>query len=153
MTRFKSLLFALILAPGAGLACDLPTNAAQMMADAGAAVNAQRAAKGLRALSRDGKLDQAAQSHACWMGDSGTFSHKGKGGSLPRKRVKSAGYRAGLTAENIAFGQPSGGAVVSEWMTSQGHRKNILLPGVKNYGIGVAQMNGRPVWVMVYAAK
>lgn len=152
MTRLKSLLIALTLLPGAALACEQPAGVAQMKAEAAASVNAQRKSAGLRALAADPKLDQAAQNHACWMGRTGTFSHKGQGGSLPKKRIKATGYQTRLTAENIAFGQTSGAQVVTEWMGSAGHRKNILLPGVTEQGIGVALMNGRPVWVMVYAA-
>ncbi len=159
MSILKSLTLTVALAlPLSGvartaLACSMPAGVAQMMADAGAAMNAQRKANGRKALGRDAKLDQAAQKHACWMGETGTFSHKGAGGSLPKRRIKATGYRTRLKAENIAFGQSSGQTVIADWMTSQGHRKNILLRGVKEYGIGVANMNGRPVWVMVYAAN
>jgi uncharacterized protein YkwD len=140
-------------APAAAVACSMPGNAAALMADAGAAMNAQRKAGGRKQLGRDAKLDEAAQSHACWMAANDTFSHKGAGGSLPKRRIKATGYQTRLTAENIAWGQSSGGEVIAEWMASSGHRKNILLNGVDEYGVGVALMNGRPVWVMVYAAN
>ncbi|WP_139828210.1 CAP domain-containing protein [Maritimibacter sp. HL-12] len=123
------------------------------MADAGATMNAERKAAGRKALIRDARLDKAAQSHACWMAETDTFSHKGAGGSLPKRRITATGYRPMLTAENIAFGQSSGARVIAEWMESSGHRENILRRGVVEYGVGVALMQGRPVWVMVYADK
>jgi uncharacterized protein YkwD len=133
--------------------CALPPNAANLMAQAVAEMNAARAAQGRAKLSRDAKLDQAAQAHACWMGATGTFSHKGKGGSLPKKRIRATGYRTSLTAENIAWGQKTAREVVDVWMKSDGHRRNILLSGVDEVGIGVAMMNGRIAWVMDFASN
>jgi uncharacterized protein YkwD len=116
-------------------------------------VNAARKAQGRAPLAQVPKLDQAALAHACWMAETGKFSHRGAGGSLPKKRIKSTGYRTDLAAENIAWGQPTGVQVVAEWMQSPGHRKNILLGGIDDYGLGVALMQGRLVWVMDYAAN
>jgi uncharacterized protein YkwD len=150
----KALALAALLAVGApAVACELPDNAARLMADAGATMNAERKAAGRKALIRDARLDKAAQSHACWMAETDTFSHKGAVGSLPKRRITATGYRPMLTAENIAFGQSSGARVIAEWMESSGHRENILRRGVVEYGVGVALMRGRPVWVMVYADK
>lgn len=158
MRRALGVMLALGLGPMAAMAaCEVPTGAAQMMAEAGRAVNAQRAGNGKGALRRDARLDKAAMAHACWMAETGTFSHQsksgGKSGSLPKARIRATGYRTRLTAENIAWGQTSGAQVVAEWMTSPGHRKNILMGSLDEYGIGVAVLNGRPVWVMTYAAQ
>lgn len=153
MKRF-ALAALLALAPLAASAeCTKPANASRLMADAAAAVNAARRANGRAALAHSAKLDQAAMSHACWMAETRVFSHKGAGGSLPKKRIKATGYRTRLTAENIAWGQSSGAEVVQVWMDSPGHRRNILLSSLDEYGLGVALMNGRVVWVMDYAAK
>ena len=144
----------LALAPVPSMAgCSTPPNLSQLVADAAAAVNAARKAQGRRALARSVRLDNAAMAHACWMAETGTFSHKGAGGSLPKKRIKATGYRTHLTAENIAWGQNTGAQVAAGWMQSPGHRKNILMAGIDDYGLGVALMNGRPVWVMDYAAN
>ena len=147
VTAFAAAFFA--AAPAA--ACTLPSNAAQIMADAGAAMNAKRAAAGRPALDRHGLLDKAAQDHACWMADNNTFSHIGAGGSKPKRRIKAAGYSTRLAAENIALGQTTGAQVISTWMGSSGHRQNILRSGVDDYGIGVAVMQGQTAWVMVFA--
>lgn len=124
-----------------------------MRAEIGKALNAQRAAKGQRSLADNAMLDQAAMDHACWMAETNTFSHRGAGGSLPKRRIKATGYKTRLTAENLAFGQTSTAQVMAEWMSSPGHRKNILLGGIDEYGLGVAVMNGRLVWVLNVAAK
>jgi uncharacterized protein YkwD len=39
-------------------------------------------------------------------------------------------------AENIALGQTSAQQVVSDWMNSPGHRRNILDPNLKDLGVG-----------------
>ena len=131
--------------------CAMPANAAETKAEIGALVNAQRTSHGRTALTENAALDKAAQSHACWMAKTGNFSHKGRGGSGPMARTKSAGYCTRLTAENIAMGYSSAGQVVNGWLTSSGHLKNIMLRKTRNYGLGVAMMNGKPAWVMVYA--
>lgn len=155
MKHIIPMLAALMLAavPAMGAGCPLPRDAEQLIAEAGAAMNAQRSGNGRRPLSRDAELDAAAQGHACWMAANNVFSHKGDGNSLPKRRIRAAGYVSMLTAENIAYGQTTGRQVVTEWMQSPGHRQNILLGAVDEYGVGVALMRGRPVWVMVYAAN
>lgn len=149
---FVAVGIAFAAAPAA-VACNVPGNAARLMADAGAAVNVERQRAGQRALRRDAALNQAAQRHACWMGVQGEFSHQGSSGSQPSDRIAATGYRARLTSENIAAGQASAEQVVVEWMASPGHRENILRNTVTDYGVGVSLLNGRPLWVMLYAAK
>ncbi|MBV7378872.1 CAP domain-containing protein [Maritimibacter dapengensis] len=133
-------------------ACDLPPNGAALLADAGSQVNEQRRNSGRKALRRNARLDQAAQRHACWIGLGGDFGHTGAGGSKPSERISATGYRSSLTSENIAMGQRSARQVVSEWMGSRQHRDNLLRNGIQDYGVGVALLQGRLVWVMVYAA-
>ncbi|MAM62530.1 CAP domain-containing protein [Maritimibacter sp. UBA3975] len=141
------------IAGSASVACDLPSNAAALMADAGRAVNTERENGGVKALRRDARLDRAAQRHACWMSSSQRFSHEGAGRSQPFDRIASAGYTARLSSENIAHGQGSAAEVVKDWMTSGGHRSNIMRADAVDYGVGVALLRSRPVWVMLYAAQ
>ncbi|MEC7764355.1 MAG: CAP domain-containing protein [Pseudomonadota bacterium] len=144
---------AISLSATVATACNLPPNAASLMADAGSALNAARTDNGRDALRRDARLDRAAQRHACWMSTNGSFSHRGAGNSGPRDRIAATGYQASMTSENIAEGQPSGQQVMSDWMRSQGHRDNILRGEAKDYGVGVALLSGRVLWVMLYAAQ
>ena len=155
MTVWRALAVALTLAVTTApiaRACDLPPSAADMIGGMGAAVNGVRGDNGRAALARNALLDTAAQRHACWMSVTGKFGHAGAEDSQPSDRVRSAGYRAGLTSENIAMGQPTASAVVADWMKSKGHRDNILRKAARDYGVGVALLAGRPVWVMLYAA-
>ncbi len=64
--------------------------------------------------------------------------------------------RAGLVAENIAVGQTSPQALMNTWMSSSGHRKNILLGrGASQYGVGIADAGNAYthgyLWVLVVA--
>ena len=141
---------AAALAASPAVGCSRPADLATLTADVGAAMNAERDLKGRAPLARDTRLDRAAQYHACWMSETGQFSHKGAGGSSLASRIEAAGFPLRRAAENIALGQTSGSAVLADWMASPGHRKNILLADADAYGIGLAMLQGQPVWVMVF---
>jgi hypothetical protein len=82
-------------------------------------VNRDRAAHGLRALSRSGSLDAVAASWARHMASAGRMSHNPNlAGQVP------SGWRA--LGENVAMGQRSPQQVETAWMNSAGHRANIL---------------------------
>lgn len=118
------------------------------IASAGAQLSVQRAQNGIvRPLGYSPALQAAAEAHAEYLSRTGNFSHDGPGGSTPRGRVERAGYRACLTAENIARGQPDIRSVVATWMNSSGHRANILNAQVTQYGFARAGS----VWVLVLA--
>ncbi|MDG4649321.1 CAP domain-containing protein [Roseibacterium sp. SDUM158017] len=118
------------------------------IASAGAQLSFQRAQNGLiRPLGYSPALQAAAEAHAEYLSRTGNFSHDGPSGATPRSRVEGAGYRACLTAENIARGQPDIRSVVATWMGSPGHRANILNAQVSQYGFARAGS----VWVLVLA--
>ncbi len=117
-------------------------------------VNRIRSASGLGALTLSAELDGAAQAHAVDMAARGQLSHTGSDGSGAGDRVLRAGYRYREYAENIAQGQTSVPETVADWMESPGHRANMLLPDVRDLGVGYAE--GRPAgrvpgnyWVIV----
>ncbi|MCF2870001.1 CAP domain-containing protein [Octadecabacter sp. G9-8] len=110
----------------------------------GALLNSERAAQGLGALSEDVNLSRAAQAHAQDMVTQGYFSHEGRNGSSFVQRAQAAGYPC-VAAENIANGQLSEAAVMTGWMNSSGHRRNILLPDATEFGIG--RVNN--MWVLM----
>lgn len=115
-----------------------------------AAVNAERQANGRGALTYDARLEAAAQAHAKDMARHGFMSHTGSDGSNLAKRLKRVGYNYCFGAENVAFGQQSLPAVMTAWMNSSGHRKNIL--NRKARSVGVARATGDR-WVMVLGAS
>lgn len=123
-----------------------------------AELNRERLRAGLVPLMSNGRLDLAAQAHADDMARNGTLSHTGGDGSQLRDRLTRAGYAFRLAAENVAAGTPNGSATVQLWLMSEGHRRNMLEPDVREVGIGHARPPlGRPTgytdyWTLVLAA-
>jgi len=112
-------------------------------------VNNARAAEGRSALVYDARLEAAARAHGEDMAAQGFFSHTGSDGSDIGARLRRAGYDFCFGAENIAAGQKSLVNVMSAWMDSRGHRRNILHRKAK--AVGLARVEGDR-WVMVLAA-
>lgn len=107
-------------------------------------LNSQRAAQGLGPLSEDANLSRAARAHAQDMVTQGYFSHVGQNGSSFVQRAQASGY-ACVAAENIAQGQRSEAEVMTGWMNSTGHRRNILLRDATEFGIGLVNN----MWVLM----
>lgn len=157
----KAILVAvcLIIGSNAALAakCDLPANAAQLATEAGRVMNVKRVKAGLKPLILDENLQAAAFAHACDMSKIGYFSHQGEDGSNHATRLKRQGCSAKISAENIAAGHTEPQPLVMAWMTSKGHRKNILMKrGVDRVGVGLAHA-GKAfahgfVWVAVFSS-
>jgi uncharacterized protein YkwD len=132
------------------LACDLPRDADRMARAAIAAVNDQRAARNLAPVAPDPRLTQAAQAHACDSATRNRMGHDGSDGSDLGDRARRAGYAYRSIAENVAQGYPGPAAVLRGWMDSPGHRRNILLRGAEDAGLGLAVgRNGDLHWVLM----
>lgn len=114
-----------------------------------ALVNQERAAAGCGALVADDGLAGVARAFSADMRDRNFFSHTDPDGRTPSDR----GDRAGVTvlAENIAYGQPDPAAVMTAWMSSEGHRANILDCAYSRIGVGVAYGPGGPWWTQDFA--
>lgn len=119
-----------------------------------AETNALRRAHGLAPLRVNRALSLSAANHACEMAARGLMTHEGLNGSGPGQRARQAGLSPAMTAENIAAGPFNRERVVMEWARSAGHRGNILIPQMREFGIGSAlASDGRTVfWAAVYAA-
>ncbi len=98
-------------------------------------VNQHRAAAGCGPLQQSLQLTSAAQRHTGDMAAHDFFSHTGSDGSTPASRAQDVGYFWG-TGENIAAGQSTPEDVVNAWMSSAGHRANIL--NCSYHAIGVS---------------
>ena len=104
-----------------------------------ASVNAQRAAAGAPPLARCGTLERAAQAHSEDQAAAASMTHVGTDGSNLRTRVERSGYVGwnGI-AENVAAGYADVPSVMDGWMTSSGHRANLLNPSYTHIGVGRA---------------
>ena len=102
-----------------------------------ALTNAERAKQGLNPLTLDDKLTTLADAHCADMISRGYVDHVNPKGKSPADRFEDAGIDYMMMGENIAAGQRSAEEVVADWMSSEGHRENILNPDYKSIGIGV----------------
>ena len=103
------------------------------------------------ALQGDPNLHIAAQAHAEDMAINNFFSHTGSDGSSFSQRVGRTDYQGFPMGENIAAGQQSPSGVVSSWIDSDGHCRNLMNPDATRIGIGFAV--GGPygtLWVQVF---
>ncbi|KAF4318196.1 hypothetical protein G195_008271 [Phytophthora kernoviae 00238/432] len=91
-----------------------------------AAVNKQRATKGLSALCMNSKLHSAAQRHSDDMAIKDYMAHDGSDGSTMSQRITQAGYDWDAVAENVAAGQVDVDAVMVAWINSPEHLENIM---------------------------
>lgn len=113
--------------------------------------NEARAEEGLGALECDKGLMESAYLHAKDMCDLDYFSHDSADGRKLEDRVNAAGVQWQAIAENIAKGQSNAAAVHEAWMTSPGHRDNILTAGYGRLGVGYYLCLGSPIWVQNFA--
>jgi uncharacterized protein YkwD len=90
--------------------------------------NAQRARYGLPALEVDVDLMKGARKHAIWMA---------------RNRLLQHGHGV---AENIAMGYPTADSAMSGWMSSSGHRANILNRSYRRIGVAAYQSAGGTIY-------
>ena len=127
-----------VFAPTAGFTCSIPDASEALQAEALQAVNAERAAHGLRALKFSRTLDKAAQGAACDNANRHEISHVSSDGSHLRDRLHRVGYRFRSAAENTGRGFRSGTSAVDWWMHSPKHKANILMSSVREIGIGIA---------------
>ncbi len=112
-------------------------------------VNAQRASQSLPPLKRVTELDQAARYHATDMGQDNYFQHDSYDGFGGTTFVCAWSTRVGTfysnwssLAENIAAGYATPQSVMDGWMTSPGHKANILSTSNWEIGVGYAEVNG-----------
>ncbi len=102
-----------------------------------ASTNAKRVYHGRVALARQACLNRMARAQALRMARRGAIFHQNLG-NVQRE------CGMGWVGENVAYGYPTGVAVVNAWMRSPGHRANILRRPFRLEGIGAVMMGG--VW-------
>ena len=111
-------------------------------------VNAERAKAKLPPLTLSPTVTRAAQRRAQEIVRS--FSHTRPNGSSFSSALSEAGAAYRGAGENIAFGQSTPREVMRAWMTSPGHRANILSRNFTTIGIGYTVVNGTPYWAQLF---
>jgi len=102
--------------------------------------NVARAENGLQPLAWDPELCRMAREHSEKMATLGYFSHETPEGLQLKERARENGIlHFRVIGENIAYNQgynDPGGFAVERWLTSSGHRANMLYPGFQASAIG-----------------
>ena len=144
-------------APGGGTSPGTSTsgndNLDAITADVVRFTNDARARNGLPALRTSTKLMEAARIHAAQMAAAQRADHTISGARYPtmQSRLDAVGYVYMQVAENVAWNQASAQAVVNSWMSSSGHRANMLDPGLTEIGAAMARSSrGEPYWIQVF---
>jgi uncharacterized protein YkwD len=113
--------------------CDDPRQAEQLML---AAVNRDRAAIGLPALVWDEPLARAARAYSAEMAERQLVDHVSPRSGDAADRVRRAGAQAFIVLENVGRANSIADAQKS-FMSSPGHRANVLSRKVTRLGAGV----------------
>ena len=100
-------------------------------------VNEERAKAGLKPLTLDENVTAAAQVRA--IESEKSFSHTRPNGTSFATALKEAGVSYRGAGENIAWGQKTPERVMEGWMSSDGHRANILNAKYTTIGVGYYQ--------------
>jgi len=133
MRRLVALLAShtMLVVTGAGSPpAQAQTPAGKYAQQAFAATNANRAHNGLKALKASDCLKREAVRRAKAMAQQEQIFHAELGPMMRNCKLSTAG-------ENVAYGFSTGKSVVNDgWMTSEGHRANILNPSFRLMGIG-----------------
>jgi uncharacterized protein YkwD len=114
--------------------------------------NRERTKAGLPSLSINPKLKQAAEAKLKDMFRVQYFQHISPSGESVSDVARKNGYEYIVVGENLALGIFAGDEqVVSAWMASPGHKKNILDPRYQDIGIAVGRgmYQGREQWLIV----
>ncbi|GGO04007.1 CAP domain-containing protein [Saccharibacillus kuerlensis] len=109
-------------------------------------VNLERRKAGLKSLSINTKTSRASSLKAKDMSRKNYFNHTSPTYGSPFNLLKLQKISYRTAGENLAMGQRSPESVMKSWMSSPGHRKNILNPNFKS--IGVSYYNG--YWVQMF---
>jgi uncharacterized protein YkwD len=121
----------------------------QMESSIGCLINDERTSNGLRPVTPNADLSQAALSHSVEMIDEGYFEHTSPAGLTFIQRIHSTGYLQGArtwtAGENLVWGTgplSTPQSLVNSWMNSPPHRENLLRPTFRD--IGIAAVAGTP---------
>lgn len=100
-------------------------------------MNEHRGTVGCGPLAWADDVAAVATAHSDDMVARDFFAHTNPDGDSPFDRLGDAGITYSLAAENIAFGYPTGEAVLEAWINSPGHRSNIENCGLTEHGVGL----------------
>ncbi len=117
-------------------------------------VNQERAKYGLKPLTSNWELARVARYKSQDMINKNYFDHNSPTYGTPFQMIKNFGITYKTAGENIAAGQTSAQAVVTAWMNSEGHRKNILSSSYTQMGVGYVKGGSYGhYWTQMFISK
>ena len=99
--------------------------------------NNQRLTAGLEIVKSNQELSQAAAAKAADMFANNYWAHVSPQGTDPWSFVTSSGYQYQHAGENLARDFSNSRDIVTAWMASPTHKKNLLDPRYKDIGVAV----------------
>ena len=116
-------------------------------------LNAERTSRGLQPLAFESRLVDAAMAHTQHQASLGMIFHYAPDGTGPGERISATGYTFSTWGENVAAGQTSPESVMTAWMESPGHCKNILNPQFTEIGVAFFETSDsyRTWWTQKFA--
>jgi len=104
-----------------------------------ALTNQERDQYDLNHLELNAELSKAAATKAAYILDNNNFSHEGLNGETFSTWIKQTDYQYKRVGENLAINFSDPKDIMSAWLKSPLHRKNILNPLYDDIGIAVIE--------------
>ena len=142
-----------LLVPAVSVGADAPPMAPADRLEAAVLdeLNLVRLEHGLHPLRLSPQLTEAADAHSRAMVVSGTFRHESPDGTHFAARIKGfykprAAMKKWMVGENLIWKvrRLSARAAVTSWLTSPGHRENLLSHAFRDVGISAVRAHGAP---------
>lgn len=113
--------------------------------------NIERLQHGIDELEVSERLNRVARQKLEDMFERQYFSHTDPDGEKVWRVLANEGYQYSFAGENLAMNFYSAEEVVSAWMDSEKHRKNLLSEQYQDFGVAVAvgSLNGEQVSLIV----
>ncbi len=110
-------------------------------------VNGTRRNAGMLPLVVDDRLNRIARGRSAAMAADQRLSHHGW-----NRALREGGVRGHIIGENVAVNYNSAISVMRTWLTSEGHRANIMDPRFRRIGVGcIVDDHGQRWWTQVFA--
>jgi uncharacterized protein YkwD len=128
-----------------------PSGGSALIAELLARHNLERGSRQIGPLRVSIGLQTIAQQHATRMGVVGRLAHDGIGDGDLLNRTQGVGYPSWQVGENVASGYPDVDSVMRGWMSSDGHKANLLNPVFTECGLALADgLGASPYWCAVF---
>ena len=117
-------------------------------------INQERTAHNRPTLTKNWELARLARYKTEEMQQLGYIGYISPAYGTPRQMLDSFGIPANSIAVNVAKGQESAHCAVRAWLTSPGHKKNLLEGSFTQAGVGLAyDQNGFPYWAIILTGQ